>query len=1003
MPFVRAVVVVFFSLATGSVCAQLANPFVHSDPMEVRLKPLWENPNEGQQAQWRKTGFWSQFKAEHPRWQAQFHPATGTIHRAYGPAVPTSNATGWLEEQMELAGWLADLGPWNTIDMGKHTMSRSVQMVEGRVVLGTEFVVKMAEAGVVMWGVQCFEDAAWPEDDTFLSEQELMGAATWGLDLSAMTIAMGEESLLPVREEQGEIRTYAFRPVKNVQVSGTRVDGTPVEYATWVDMLSGQVWERQNQVRHIGKPHGKDPKKGVLSMGSPAMLQTLNCQITGTVHLTQPFEEAVEVGLEHLWVQTQQGAQNTAQGGMLTLDGDAPQQIGLDLMGLWSTVTSNGATPNFEVTLEGDEVVTWDGTANIRELSAYHSVNRIHDHMQSWLPDFDGLDFSLPTLIDVSGTCNAFYTPGTPSINFYSAGDGCNAFSLVADVVFHEYGHGINDIFYESLGSTFVNGAMGEGYADLWAISLSENPILGEGCYSDDAESYIRRYDIDPKVYPQDLVGQVHADGEIICGAWYDTHLLMGGNWDLTRELFVEAYAGLQATNFDGNEGEAYVEVLLDVLQADDDNADLSDGTPNGAAILEGFGIHGITLFSNVDIGHVAEEYCPAGDPISLEADALVLFPFSQYFGSCNVYYRSHVYEPWTETPMVQTAGSTYSIEIPALETGTVLEYHFGITDIYGAVSAITPYSSNEAANPNLPFNTIVGLAPVLIDDQDEYSQFGFWQTGIPEDNASTGQWESAIPVGSFSDPGDPSSICAPDEDHTPGDGIYAFITGVSPGADAGIGSNDVDEGSTTLQSESIDLTGLSTPVLSYWRWYVNAPASGANPGADWWQVHVSSDGGGNWIKVEETLTQDISWRRNAFAIQDYVPLTEAFQIRFTASDSLRPDQGLQFDGGSLIEAAVDDLVIHDYVASGLESEQSDQGIVAWPVPFSNRLHAAGWKPRTEVRMLDALGRQVSTARAGLRGEVHFDTPRMEAGILILEGEDSQGILRRKEVMGSGH
>ena len=29
-----------------------------------------------------------------------------------------------------------------------------------------------------------------------------------------------------------------------------------------------------------------------------------------------------------------------------------------------------------------------------------------------------------------------------------------------------------------------------------------------------------------------------------------------------------------------------YVEVLLDVLQADDDNADLSDGTPNGAAIL---------------------------------------------------------------------------------------------------------------------------------------------------------------------------------------------------------------------------------------------------------------------------------------------------------------------------------------------------------------------------------------------------------------------------------
>ena len=53
--------------------------------------------------------------------------------------------------------------------------------------------------------------------------------------------------------------------------------------------------------------------------------------------------------------------------------------------------------------------------------------------------------------------------------------------------------------------------------------------------------------------------------------------------------------------------------MLLDVLQADDDNADLSDGTPNGAAILEGFGMHGITLFSNVEIEHEAEGYTAGG------------------------------------------------------------------------------------------------------------------------------------------------------------------------------------------------------------------------------------------------------------------------------------------------------------------------------------------------------------------------------------------------------
>ena len=81
-----------------------------------------------------------------------------------------------------------------------------------------------------------------------------------------------------------------------------------------------------------------------------------------------------------------------------------------------------------------------------------------------------------------------------------------------------------------------------------------------------------------------------------------------------------------------------------------------------------------------------------------------------------------------------------------------------------------------------------------------------------------------------------------------------------------------------------------------------------------WWRY--------SWVEVEETLTQDIAWRRHAFAIADYVPLTDAFQIKFTASDSLRPDQGLEFDGGSLIEAGVDDLIIHDVATSAVICEE---------------------------------------------------------------------------------
>ena len=301
-----------------------------------------------------------------------------------------------------------------------------------------------------------------------------------------------------------------------------------------------------------------------------------------------------------------------------------------------------------------------------------------------------------------------------------------------------------------------------------------------------------------------------------------------------------------------------------------------------------------------------------------------------------------------------------------------MVDYHFGISDLFGATSAITPYSADDTVNPNLPFNLIVGLEPVLTDDQDDASEFGFWSFGLPEDNATTGEWESTIPVGSFSTPGDPSSICAPDEDHTPGDGLYAaFITGVSPGPDAGIGSNDVDGGSTTLLSESIDLSDMVSPVLSYWRWYVNAPATGANPGTDWWQVHISDDGGNSWVEVEETLTQDISWRRNAIALSDFIDLTDDVQLRFVASDSLRLDQEL--DGGSLIEAAVDDLVILDVVASDISEISPGSGIVAWPVPASDRIHAAGWQPGSQVLLLATDGKRVAQGQADARGQVHFE------------------------------
>ena len=70
------------------------------------------------------------------------------------------------------------------------------------------------------------------------------------------------------------------------------------------------------------------------------------------------------------------------------------------------------------------------------------------------------------------------------------------------------------------------------------------------------------------------------------------------------------------------------------------------------------------------------------------------------------------------------------------------------------------------------------------------------------------------------------------------------------------------------------------------------------------------TDDGLNWNYVENNKSSDISWRQFAFRISDYVNLTNSVQLKFIASDSIRPGQNL--DGGSLVEVAVDDLMLYE-------------------------------------------------------------------------------------------
>jgi len=641
---------------------------------------------------------------------------------------------------------------------------------------------------------------------------------------------------------------------------------------------------------------------------------------------------------------------------------------------------------------EGPNVLDLTAVSTMRERSAYYAVNRIHAHAKAILPAFTGMDTPLPTKVDVTGnSCNAFYDGA--SINFYAAGNGCRAYALLHDVVYHEYGHGINDKFYQGFSSAFINGAMNEGYADLWAMTLTGQPTIGKGYQTANDALSIRRYDQQPRMYPQDLVGQVHADGQIIAGAWWSTAELLG-DLEQMLDLFAATLPGLQATVFSGEEGAAFRDVLLDALQADDDDGNITNGTPNGDAIVQAFARHGITLLSNIAMQHTAASEVATSTPIPVGVSATITFPFQNYIEDLKVYFRSSPSTQWESLSMQQTAWGQYSGTLPAQAAGTVLRYYFAMEDIFGQLGAVLPVAAALEQDANVPFITLVGMELQATADGDLLNELGPWAVGLPTDNATAGQWVLAVPIPSFSGSNGTGYPVQPGTQTTPG-GARCWVTANASSPLDPMGVADVDGGVTTLLSAPIDLAGYQDPVVVYQRWYMNNPPGGSNPRDDWWQVQVSGDGGSTWIPVEDTRMSERAWRRMAFKVSEYLPAADVFRIRFMASDSIRP--GANANGASIVEAAVDDIQLWDVADISTEVEtvlpvriQSIHPSPANDVISIRVGNGAGQIVRFEV--FDAAGRMVLSPATASGSDVHrIAVDGLAAGQYVLRSHTNAG------------
>ena len=768
---------------------------------------------------------------------------------------------------------------------------------------------------------------------------------------------------------------YTLHQAWHFTVKGRIKVATPMILDGYVDATDGTLLYRTNDVHETG----------------------FDVTVKGSVYVDGTLHPATMQPLPDLQINTLAGSVFTDTAGVAS---DAtmilPVISSVPLMGRWSTVIDSisGLTPEF-----GDTVSVLGTTfpyptlapSSDRHVNAYYHVNRVHNLMKNYYPTFTGMDFSLPTNVDLtSGTCNAFYD-GT-SINFYKASAQCYSFAEIGSIIYHEYGHGINDHFYvlHSATGSMMNGALNEGYADVWAMCVTANPIIGENSFTGYG-GFIRRYDKLPHVYPLDYQSggffvDPHYNGEIIAGTWWDVGVNLGGAAAMTA-LYTEAMYST-ADGADGTEGEVYHQVLIDALMADDNDADLSNGTPHYNEIIKAFARHGIYLEGETTFNHIETNNMAANTAVVLQA---TIFPTdASYLSTVKLKYRLNGTGTWN-TVAGTLSGGNYSATIPGQSVGTTVEYYFIMYDALGVENGYFPITcnpNNGAWETTLPYQYGVGL-PVITSNHFETSD-GTWHiANNPGDNATAGKWSLGAPTAALFVSSFPSA------DHTNPSGTKCLRAG--NGGGAGFGAA-VADGVTTVLSPIFDLSSYTNPTIEYFRWFSNEQGQDNYKNDPWIvQVRDGSNTSSPWINVEFTYQSELEWRRRIFRVKQYLPTATQVQVRFAISDSIITNYN--GNGQSLTTADLDDFSLRDNGdVAGVKDVVRLHATVE-PNPANNMLnvHLTNAQSDGRVALYDASGRIIKQTTIAAGATISsLSTSDVAPGVYFVLVQTNEGIETKK-------
>jgi len=679
---------------------------------------------------------WAGFVAEvGPRWQAMWDDATAVPRRLWGQGIAAPGATAspaaaeaftrsFLARHVDLLAPGSSMKDLvlvsNRLDDGMRTLGFR-QHHQGMEVLGGQVSFRFKNDRLFVIGAEALPAVVARPGRAVGDAQARQLAAAW-IGEEAAQVQAGAVTGPLVLPLIGNHRVLGYRTVVAVTVDARQPIG---RWSVYLDAATGERVARRQTLMFA---------TATLSYNTPE-------RRPGGTRIDYPAQGAS--------VDTDGSATTSDDTGQFTWSGTSPTLLTTRARGPLVRVhndSGSDATAMFTVAPDGSQV--WGAASDDQvdsQLTTFVHARIVKDYARRFAPSLAFLDEELQATDNIAASCNAFSDGDT--INFYNADADCENTGRLPDVIYHEFGHALHmHSIIDGVG--VFESALSEGMSDYLSCTIHDEAGMGRGFFY--SNTPLRN--LDPvgseKRWPDD-VGEAHDTGEIIGGALWDLRKAMidryGHDEGISRtdQLY---YAALQRAS-------DIPSVYVELLAADDDNGDLSDGTPDSCLIDAAFGPHGLRALAFDMVPLATESPSATGFTVSATIDTIVPACAGNELTSATVEWRLRD-DPDTGGELAMAvSGDQYSATIPSQPDGTVVNYKVRIE--FGDGSLIR-YPAN-IADPWYEF--YVGDVDVIyctgFEDEDPFANG--WthrlDSGTAQEGADDWAWGPIVDTPGSGDP----------------------------------------------------------------------------------------------------------------------------------------------------------------------------------------------------------------------------------------------------------